>query len=109
MERLMKRNTTAAWVSVAFVAWVGACTDSPGPGNIGNTETDPLNVSNPVQSASLAPRSAAVSAAATAATDFAYVSLAPGAYPGGLDAGVTDSRTGSHVLVSMSGGGFDPV
>src|SRR6267378_5054098 len=107
MERPMRLKIAVAWVAVAIVAWMGGCTDSHGPKEIPPTETDPLNVSNPVQSVALAPRGAAVSAAATAATDFAYVSLAPGAYPGGLEAGVTDSRTGSHVLVSMSDGGFD--
>src|SRR5207253_6799447 len=109
MERPMKVKIAVAWVAVAILAWVGGCTDSHGPGDIGSTETDPLNVSNPVQGASLAPRSAAFSGAAAVGTDLAYVSLDPGAYPGGQVARVTVSRTGSQLFISMADGGFDPV
>jgi len=105
----MKRSIAVAWVAVAFVAWVGGCTDSPGPGDIGNTDTDPLNVSNPVQSVAFAPRSAAVSGAAAAGTDFAYVSLTPGTIPTGENVSVRNSRTGNEVFAPMADGGFDPV
>src|SRR5207247_5581409 len=97
-----------AWVAIAIVAWVGGCTDSHGPQEV-PTKTDPLNVSNPVQSTALAPRGTAVSAAAAVGTNLAYVSLDPGAYPGGQVAEVTDSRTGSHLYIAMADGGFDPV
>ncbi len=105
----MKLKIAAAWVAVAIVAWVGGCTDSHGPQEVPPTKTDPLNVSNPVQSASLAPRSQAVSRTAAAATDFAYVSLAPGAYPGGDVASVTNPRTGDAVWAAMADGGFRTV
>src|SRR5438034_1602942 len=108
MERPMRFKIGVAWVAVAIVAWVGGCTDSHGPQEV-PTKTDPLNVSNPVQSTALAPRGTAVSAAAAVGTNLAYVSLDPGAYPGGQVADVTVSRTGSHLYISMADGGFDPV
>ena len=108
MERPMRFKIGVAWVAVAIVAWVGGCTDSHGPQEV-PTKTDPLNVSNPVQSTALAPRGTAVSAAAAVGTNLAYVSLDPGAYPGGQVAEVSDSRTGSHLYIAMADGGFDPV
>src|SRR5438552_2351520 len=98
MERPMRFKIGVAWVAVAIVAWVGGCTDSHGPQEV-PTKTDPLNVSNPVQSTALAPRGTAVSAAAAVGTNLAYVSLDPGAYPGGQVADVTVSRTGSHLYI----------
>src|SRR5256712_1759278 len=108
MERPMRFKIAVAWVAIAVVAGVGGCSDQ-GPKPPLPPPPDPLNVSNPIQSTSLAPRSTAVSAAATAATDLAYVSLDPGAYPGGQVAEVTDSRTGSDLFIAMADGGFDPV
>src|SRR3989441_11960070 len=104
----MRFKIAVAWVAIAVVAGVGGCSDQ-GPKPPLPPPPDPLNVSNPVQSTALAPRGTAVSAAAAVGTDLAYVSLAPGAYPGGQVARVTDSRTGSDLFIAMADGGFDPV
>src|SRR3989475_1164553 len=108
MERPMRFKIAVAWVAIAVVAGVGGCSDQ-GPKPPLPPPPDPLNVSNPVQSPALAPRGTAVSAAAAVGTDLAYVSLDPGAYPGGQVAEVSDSRTGSHLYIAMADGGFDPV
>src|SRR3989441_353442 len=104
----MRFKIAVAWVAIAVVAGVGGCSDQ-GPKPPLPPPPDPLNVSNPVQSTALAPRGTAVSAAAAVGTDLAYVSLDPGAYPGGQVAEVSDSRTGSHLYIAMADGGFDPV
>src|SRR2546425_5468652 len=108
MERPMRFKIAVAWVAIAVVAGVGGCSDQ-GPKPPPPPPPDPLNVSNPVQSPALAPRGTAVSAAAAVGTNLAYVSLDPGAYPGGQVAEVSDSRTGSHLYIAMADGGFDPV
>src|SRR2546428_3533817 len=108
MERPMRFKIAVAWVAIAVVAGVGGCSDQ-GPKPPPPPPPDPLNVSNPVQSTALAPRGTAVSAAAAVGTNLAYVSLDPGAYPGGQVAEVSDSRTGSHLYIAMADGGFDPV
>src|SRR3989449_4675463 len=108
MERPMRVKIAVAGVAIAVVAGGGGCSDQ-GPKPPLPPPPDPLNVSNPVQSTALAPRGTAVSAAAAVGTDLAYVSLDPGAYPGGQVAEVSDSRTGSHLYIAMADGGFDPV
>src|SRR3989475_9371369 len=107
MERPMRFKIAVAWVAIAVVAGVGGCSDQ-GPKPPLPPPPDPLNVSNPVQSTALAPRGTAVSAAAAVGTNLAYVSLDPGAYPGGQGAEVNDSPTGSHPYITMASGSGIP-
>jgi Big-like domain-containing protein len=68
-----------------------------------------ITVSDPVPDVPSLRQGSIQSSPGSAGTDAAYVSLPPGAIPGGTQATIRVSRTASSMTVAMRDGGFDPV
>lgn len=96
-----------------------ACVVSSGSGTVGTANVTNVGVScfmagaaSPVLVSSPVPEAAIRAShrfAARRANDLVYVSLPPGAIPGGFTASISDLGTSSSITTQMVDGGFDPV
>lgn len=108
---------TAAVLSVALATGAAACSDKI-PSGPDDTSLKPLSgnpppgmvVSNPRASSSTSSFIGVRSSAAVSATTVAYISVAPGTFPGAASAAVRNqTRGGASQSVQVIEGGFDPV
>jgi hypothetical protein len=99
------RQLAAAGLLFALVVGSGSCGDRLAPDGGHDGEAPVAVVSNPVTAGALA----ATASAAVLAPAVAYVSLAPGTYPTGVAATISNRRTGTGLRVGLVAGGLDPV
>ena len=103
--------------ALAGVAAVAGCTDSPGPVPLApappptprTNQLPTLIASAPVPSLAPSAPIHILGQNAPPTSGVVYVSLPPGAVPGGLSASIRDVESGQVVAAAVVDGGFDPV
>ena len=94
------RRINGRWLTFAVALWVAACA----------AQDQPVVPAPPAaQPSRAAPFVVAPAASVVTAEQDVYVSLPPDSIPSGVNATITNRRTGASVTTAIVAGGFDPV
>src|SRR5215208_1055563 len=108
---MTSRTRTALTTGMAgLLAWLAGCSDRVGPNQPPHPERPPLSLvilSDPAVGSTAA--AGAFGTPAATAEGVAYLSLPPGAVPGGTRAVIRNLGTGRAVTAALVDGGLDPV
>lgn len=106
------KGVTVNALGVAIGIGVAACSDK-NPSAPAETDLNPpagMLISNPQVSSSAGNSIGGVISLGVSASSVAYISAAPGTFPGGVSVAVrNETRSGPSLSVQLIDGGFDPV